>query len=373
MKSRMRTASRNPRFPALMVATFAVSLVATPIAMSVAAPLVQPAVAKTLDIYFIDVEGGQSTLVVTPSGESLLIDTGFPGNGTFASLPGDASKARDPQRIVAAARDAGITKVDYLLMTHYHADHSGGVVELAQLISIGTFIDHAGPPSPEVEVHVPGTRAAWERYVAVRGAGKHLQPAPGDTLPLTGIEAIVVSAGGRTLRAPLAGAGARNPGCQATALPAQDSVENPMSTGIRLRYGKFRFLDVGDLSGTPLAALTCPRNFVGEVELYLITHHAGVDAADPAVFKTLNPQVAIFNSGAFKGGAAETFATMWQLSSIEAWQLHRTANAGAVNMPDARIANLNDSTHTWIKVSASLDGSFTVTNGRTGISQLYRR
>ncbi len=369
----MKLLIRTPFLVALLIVPLLATRAASVVANPVAAPQAHSTVAKTLDIYFIDVEGGQSTLIVTPAGQSLLIDAGFAGDGTFASLPGDPKRARDPQRIVAAARDAGVTKIDYLLLTHYHADHAGGVVELAQLMPIGTFIDHAGPPSPEVEVHVPGTGATWERYVATRRAGQHVQPAPGDTLPLTGIEAIVVSTAGQTLRVPLAGAGALNAGCEATTLPAQDSVENPTSTGIRLRYGKFRFLDVGDLSGKPLTALTCPRNLIGEVELYLITHHAGVDAADAAVFNTLNPQVAVFNSGETKGGAAETFATLWQLPRIDGWQLHRTANSGAVNMPNARIANLNDSTHAWIKVSASEDGSFTVTNGRTGFSQRYRR
>jgi glyoxylase-like metal-dependent hydrolase (beta-lactamase superfamily II) len=115
---------------------------------------------NTLDIYFIDVEGGQATLVVTPAGETLLIDTGFPSDGTFASVPGDPHKARDANRILAAARAAGVKRIDYLLITHFHADHDGAVPELAQLIPIRTFVDH-GSPGPDAEARVPGTQAAF--------------------------------------------------------------------------------------------------------------------------------------------------------------------------------------------------------------------
>src|SRR5471032_442837 len=152
------------------------------------APLVA---ARTFDIYFIDVEGGQSTLIVTPAGESLLIDTGFPGDGTFASLPGDPHTARDAGRILAAAKDAGVTRIDYLLITHFHADHDGGVVELAQQIPIRTFVDHGGVHA-DAE-NVAGTLDAYARYAAVRAKGRHLEPKPGDRLPLKGVEAVVVS------------------------------------------------------------------------------------------------------------------------------------------------------------------------------------
>ena len=206
-------------------------LVALMLALSqAAAPKPAP---KTLDIYFIDVEGGQSTLIVTPAGESLLVDAGFPGTGTFESTPGDPRQARDAQRIVAAARAAGLTHIDYLLVTHFHADHDGGVVELAQLMPIGTFIDH--DTVPPIAENVRGTLAMFDAYAAVRAKGRHLVPKPGDRLPLKGVEATVVSASGSALTRPLRGAGARTPGCAATAPPAQEVNENPRSTGFRLR------------------------------------------------------------------------------------------------------------------------------------------
>lgn len=326
--------------------------------------------ADTLDIYFIDVEGGQSTLIVTPAGESLLIDTGFPNDGTFASKAGAPSSARDPQRILAAARDAGVTKIDYLLLTHYHADHAGGVVELSQLLPIGTFIDHAAP-TKDADTAVAGTQAIYDAYLAVRAKGRHIEPAPGDRLPLKGLDAVVVASGGTTLTAPIEGTARPNPACRGNGVPASEKTENPRSTAVRLQFGAFRFLDLGDLSGPPLFALTCPANLIGESDVYLITHHGGNDAADPALFAAIKPRVAIFNNGATKGAQADTLATVRQFPAIDSWQLHRSMNDGVVNAADERIANLDETTSAWTKIRASADGSFIVTNGRTGASKAY--
>jgi hypothetical protein len=301
------------------------------------------------------------------------VDTGFPSDGTFTSIPGPSEKARDAGRILAVARAAGLSRIDYVLITHFHADHDGGVVELARQIPIGTFIDH-GDPGPGAEEAVQGTRAAFDLYSAVRAGGRHLEPRPGDRLPLKGLEVVVVSAAGAVLRSPLSGAGQPNPACGATAPPAQEQAENPRSTGFRLKFGRFRFLDVGDLSGGPLFALVCPKNLVGPVDAYLVAHHGGDDAADLSTFAALRPRVAIVNNGATKGGAAATLAAMRQVKGLDAvWQLHRSRNPGAENFADEHIANLDETTAHWIKLSASEDGSFAVANGRTGISQHYGR
>jgi beta-lactamase superfamily II metal-dependent hydrolase len=349
------------------------NMIRTLTAIVVSAAMLAPAVhaaRTTLDIYFIDVEGGQSTLFVTPAGESLLVDTGFPSDGTFASIPGDPARARDAQRILAAARDAGVTRIDYLLTTHFHADHDGGVVELAQLLPIRTFIDH-GRVLPVAEENVKGTLQAFERYAAVRSEGRHLEPAPGARLPLKGVEAIVVSAAGSVIAKPLAGAGSRTPGCAPSAPPPEEPNENPRSTGIQLRFGEFRVLDVGDLSGTPLFALACPNSLVGPIDVYLVAHHGGPDAGDPATFAAFRPRVAILNNGATKGGVPETFAALRAAPGVDVWQLHRSEKPGARNFPDDRIANLDESTAHWLLVSAREDGSFTVTNGRTGSGRDY--
>lgn len=351
-----------------IIALLGVAVAATAL---ISAPIVARAAAKTLDIYFIDVEGGQATLIVTPAGESFLIDAGFPGDGTFASKPGPPAQARDAQRVLAAARDAGVTKIDYLMLTHYHADHAGGVVELAQLLRIGTFIDHSAP-NADAETAVPGTQAVYDGYVAVRAKGKHIEAKVGERLPINGIEAIVIATEEVGLAKPLAGAGQTNPACAGTGVPAQEKTENPRSTAVRVQFGKFRFLDVGDLSGPHLFALTCPVNLIGESDVYLVAHHGGADGSDSSLFAAVKPLVAITNNGPRKGAQAPTLATIRQMS-IDGWQLHRTLNRGAENMPDERIANLDETTSAWIKVSANADGSFTVTNGRTGVSKSYRR
>ena len=334
---------------------------------------VSAAAPGALTIYFIDVEGGQSTLVVTPTGESLLIDAGFPSDGRFESVPGDPATSRDAQRIVAAARDAGLKQIGSLLVTHFHADHDGGVPELAQLMPIRRFIDH-GQPAADAEQAVRGTTDAFDAYTRARGRAPHTEPTPGTRLPLTGIDAVVVSSAGQTIEAPLSGGGAANAACGASQLPAQERTENPRSTGIRLQFGRFRFLDVGDLSGPPLYALFCPRDLIGPVDVYLLPHHGGVEAGDAAVLGAAPPRVAIVNNGAVKGGAPEMFATLHDAApATDVWQLHRSRNEGARNYADERIANLDTSTAYWIKVTAREDGSFTVTNPRTNGRRDYPR
>jgi beta-lactamase superfamily II metal-dependent hydrolase len=337
-----------PRMRLLLTASLVASLAAS------------TAAAQTLDIYFIDVEGGQSTLIVSPSGESLLVDTGYAGND-----------GRDPGRVVAAARSAGIRQIDYLLITHFHADHLGGVPELSKQIPIRTFVDHDTPP-PTTD---PRVIEPYRAYAAVRASGHHLNARPGDRIPVEGLEVQVVSSATEVIGTPLAGGGQPNPLCEPAARPPAEPLENPRSTGIHLRYGRFRFLDLGDLSGTPLYSLFCPANRLGPVDLLLVPHHGGADIASPAMF-ALQPRVAIMNNGATKGGSPVAFEALHQAVASrglqDVWQVDRSANAGVRNFADGRIANLDDRTGHWIKVSATEDGAFTVSNGRTGESKTYR-
>ena len=323
------------------------------------------AAAQTLDLYFIDVEGGQSTLIVTPAGESLLIDTGY-----------DGVDGRDSTRILAAARDAGVKQIDYLLMTHFHQDHDGGIVELSRQMPIKTFFDHGDlvrSPEALAESRWPATLAAYNAYVSARAKGTHVEPKPGDRLPLKGVEAVWVSSAASTITTPIAGAGQANPACEPSGPPAQEKLENPRSTGFHLRFGRFRFVDLGDLSGAPLFALVCPRSALGPIDLYLVPHHGGPDVSYPATFAAVKPRVAIVNNGATKGGSPEVFTALRRVPGLEdAWQLHRSQNPGAQNFADERIANLDESTGHWIKASASEDGSFTVTNPRTRATKSYK-
>ena len=331
----------------------------------------QPALAvvarpsRTLDIYFIDVEGGQSTLIVTPAGQSLLIDSGFAG-----------FDGRDARRIVEAARTAGITRIDYFLLTHFHWDHDGGVVELARQLPIRTFIDAGDLDRSPAAMSVKGWPVTLERYNAylpVRATGKHLVPNPGDRLPLEGVDVTFVSSSGATITRAMPRAGQVNAECEATAPPPDDLFENPRSIGILLRFGRFRFLDLGDLSGTPLFALLCPKSLIGQVDLYLIPHHGWRDAAYPATFTGLRPRVAIVNNSAVKGGSPETFAALRRAPGLEgAWQLHKSMHEGSMNLAHSQIANLDETTAHWIKVSAKKSGAFAVTNRRTSVTKAYR-
>jgi len=324
----------------------------------------------TLQIYFIDAEGGQSTLIVTPERQSLLIDTGWAGDGS-GFRPGDPHHARDANRIVAAARDTGITQIDYLLVTHFHVDHDGGVSELAQLMPIRTFIDHSAP-SDEADRVSPGTNDAYAAYLRVRSGGAHLEPRAGERLPLKDIDAIVVSSAAATLEAPLADGGAANAACPERATPARDQYENPRSTGVVVRYGKFRFLDVGDLTGQPLFNLVCPKNLIGPVDAYLVAHHGGPDAAVAETFAALKPRVAIMNNGVSKGGARVTYEALHHVPDLEdVWQLHASTEAADANFPARDIANLDEGSAHWIKLVASADGSFRVLNQRTGEWKSY--
>lgn len=321
------------------------------------------ALSKDLRIYFIDVEGGQSTLVVTPSGQSLLIDAGY------------GRTSRDPDRIMAAVRDAGLTRIDYLLVTHFHNDHVGGVPELMSRIPVGTFIDYGRPLGTPYGVDRMMTRA-FANYEPFRAmAQHHLTPQPGDRLPLADLEATVVSAGGALLSTPLAGGGQTNDACGTLRQHPEDGTENFRSIGIVLRYGAFSFVDLGDLSGDTLPKLVCPQNLIGDASVYLVAHHGSYDSDAHAVYAALKPRVAVMNNGAKKGGDPASFRTAHAQAGMDLWQLHASIHPGAVNSADELIANLDDQEclgH-WIRLIANEDGSFHVTNARTGHSRTYSR
>ena len=323
------------------------------------------AAGKALDIYFIDVEGGQSTLIVTPAGESLLVDTGYPGR-----------EGRDPDRIMAAMRDARVSRIDYLLITHMHEDHNGGAAELARRVPIGAFVDYGElmETSADQVASFTAYREARERGTEA-GTARHIMPKPGDRVPLKGLDVRVMSADTETVAAPVDGAGQPNAACASYEGRPFASRENPRSLGIHLRYGKFRFLDLGDLVGPSLLRLVCPDNLIGDVDVYLITHHANADTNVAPVLAAIRPRVAIANNGAYKGGSPPTWAALHQHNEIESvWQLHKSLVDGSDNFGDAFIANLefgDNDRAAWIKLSASDDGSFSVTNGRTGWTRRY--
>ncbi len=217
--------------------------------------------------------------------------------------------------------------------------------------------------------------AAYAAYDEARSHSRHLVPRPGDRLPLRGVDVDIVSADGVTISKPLAGAGGRNPACDGFARPGDTRGENPRSIGFRLRFGGFRFLDVGDLVAGKLTDLVCPDNLVGAVDVYLVAHHANSDPSLPLFLQAVQPVVAISNNGPWKGATPQALDALHAFAPLKGvWQLHRTINYGAENFPEAFIANVGfegADGGAWIKLSATAGGAFSVTNGRTSMTAHY--
>jgi competence protein ComEC len=317
--------------------------------------------ARSLLIYSIDVEGGQSTLIVSPTGNSLLVDAGWPGNN-----------GRDTDRIQAAMRDAGVTRIDHLLITHYHVDHVGGVPELARRVPIGEFIDH-GPNREDSD----STRDGYAAYLKAIGKTPRHMVDPGDTISIPGLSAIILTENGQHIDRVPGIEPTPNPYCASERTWPEDPTENARSTGILVTYGKFRFLDLGDLTGAKEVALVCPNNPIGAVDLYLVTHHGMNLSNARAIVDAVHPRVAIMDNGAHKGGAPEAWQTVHDSPGLmDLWQLHTAESSDAAhNSPATLIANPAGSANdgAYLKVVASPDGSFSVTNSRTGETRTYAR
>jgi competence protein ComEC len=313
-----------------------------------------------LQIYFIDVEGGQSTLVVSPSGESLLIDTGWPGND-----------GRDADRIMAAAHQAGLKQIDYVLITHYHRDHVGGVPQLVDGVKVGTFLDH-GPNLEDSDV----TRRDYAAYEKAIAGHPRVVVKPGWGVPVKGIDVHVLTAAGDHITEPLPGAGEANPYCASEPKPPADNSENARSVGVLIIYGEFRFLDLGDLTRKKELELACPNNMIGTVDLFLVTHH-GLDQSNAkAMDWALHPRVAIIDNGPRKGNSPDAWQIVHDSPGLEdLWQLHYAEeNDHDHNVPDDHIANVKENCEgKYLKVVADADGSFTVTNSRTGLEKTYAK
>ncbi|MBZ5622588.1 MAG: MBL fold metallo-hydrolase [Acidobacteriia bacterium] len=317
--------------------------------------------AKTLDVYDIDVEGGKSVLIVSPSGESMLIDAGWPGyNG------------RDSDRIVAAAKSAGLKQIDYLVISHYDIDHLGDVPLLVSKFPVKHIVDH-GPM--EASGKTPSDQ--YKAYAAVRDRMDHIVVKAGDSIPLKGVDVLVVTAARKHIEGPLKGGGGPNPLCATTPeVPERPSdVEDNMSIGLLFTLGKFRMLDLADLESAYDYKLMCPNNPIGSVDVYQVSIHGQDKGVSPVLAQALQARVALMGNGPRKGGAPQTWTTLRGASGMEdIWQVHYSIAGGKENNPpDDYIANLDgaDGTH-WIKLSAASSGTFSVTNGRNAFSKTYR-
>lgn len=321
----------------------------------------RPEKGKALQVYFVDVEGGQATLFVTPEGESLLIDTGWPDNN-----------GRDADRIVAAAKLAGIKQMDFVLLTHYHMDHAGGITQLAAQIPIRTVIDHGENQEPKEAA----TERVWEEYqnLLAKEKYKRLIAKPGETLPLQGIDVRVISADGGLIEKPLTGAGGKNPSCDAATRYRADQSENARSLGVLLTFGKLRILDLGDLTSDKEMELVCPENKLGATDIYIVSHHGAVSSNSPVFLNAIAPRVAIMDNGAAKGGVPSSWDAVKKSPRLEDfWQLHFSDVGGAAhNAADPFIANLpGPDAGNYLKLTAWEDGNFEVFNSRAKQTKHY--
>lgn len=361
------------------------------VSVALAAFFAESAAAQTrsgLDIYVVDVEGGNATLLVAPSGESLLIDTG--------NVAPEAA-IRDAGRILAATQDARLTQIDHLIITHWHGDHFGGVAELAKRIPIKHFIDHGAnvQPAPAADDFIAKT------YPELYANAKHTVVKPGDRIAVAGLDIRVVTAAGETIKKPLARGGAPNPYC-ASFKPGENNAEDPMSVGVYVKLGKFRTIHLGDLTRNKEFELMCPTNRIGAVDLLLGLHHGQATSNSEVLVHAVHPRVAIMNNGTRKGGEPETMRVVHTSPGLEdLWQMHFSQLSGQeYTVPSIFIANMLDDPLSampmepittppfgapnvppppphngqayWIKVNAQPDGTFTVTNTRNGFSKTYK-
>jgi competence protein ComEC len=316
---------------------------------------------NALRIYFVDVEGGQATLFVTPANEALLIDTGWPGHDE-----------RDADRIVAAAQNAGINKIDYVLITHFHTDHVGGLPQLAAKIPINAFLDHGDNRESTDADTVKGWKA-YQQLVASKKY-KRITLKPGDRLPVKGLNGIVVSADGALIDHPLPGAGAENAACKDAQNYPADQTENSRSLGSVITFGKLRILDLGDLTSDKEMGLVCPRNKLGKIDIYIVSHHGWNQSGSPAFLNAIAPRVAIMDNGAKKGGTPSTWDIIEKSPNLEnLWQLHYSDEGGSAhNVPAEFIANVQGpDTGKYLKLTAWPDGKFEVFNSRTQQTKQY--
>ena len=316
---------------------------------------------KPLVVYFVDVEGGQATLFVTPVGESLLIDTGWDGFG-----------GRDADRIVAAAKEAGLSRIDFVLITHYHSDHVGGVTQLAARIPIGAFIDHGENSDPKDAATLTG----WNAYQKLLAEGKYkrISVKPGDALPFRAAQFVIVNGGGKVLEKPLPGAGAANHNCAATPLPPADHTENEYSLGLVMDFGKMRLVDLGDLPWAKELELMCPVNKLGKADIYVATHHGLFFSGSSALVHGIAPRVAIIENGSKKGGSPSAWNIIHSSPGLAAiYQLHWSDEGGKDhNSAPEILANLaGPDTGYYLKLTAYPNGDFEIFNARTSKTAHY--
>lgn len=313
---------------------------------------------RPLQIFFVDVEGGQSTLFVTPEKQSLLIDTGWPDHAY-----------RDADRIIKAMKRAGIKRLNYVLITHYHQDHVGGVPQLLSKVRIDAFIDHG--PNRE---HSKATVRAYDAYRKATADSRHILAKPGETVPIKGMKVEIVTADGNVIGRPLPGAGQKNPFCTGVPHKAVDTSENARSVGSVITFGKVRIVDLGDLTWNKELQLMCPVNKLGHADIFVVSHHGRAESNSPALVHALGPRIAVMDNSAHKGGDSSAVDAVRSSPGLEdLWQLHfADAGGNAHNAEDPYISNISDQdTGHYLRITADPGGSFEVYNPRNKFSKKY--
>jgi beta-lactamase superfamily II metal-dependent hydrolase len=306
-------------------------------------------------IYWVDTEGGASTIIAAPDGRVIVVDAGF--------------QSRDAQRVAAILSELHVSRIDAMIVTHYHIDHIGGIPDLASMFPVVEYFDHG--MAIESGTHI-------NAYTSLFSSGssnvKHTIVKPGQKLSFGALELIFVTSALEVIDPPLATA-VMNDGCKDTISKTQlAGAENPLSVGFLARFGKFDFVDLGDLTWNAEQALVCPINRLGPVELYQVSHHGMDLSSSPQLVNSLAPLVAVMNNGASKGGAAATFETLRAAPGFkDLWSLHRvTANDDAHNADKDLTANLTGQDQAFgIEAAIAADGTFTLKNQRTGLSRTY--
>ena len=272
---------------------------------------VAPSVAadKNLDIYFIDVEGGAATLIVTPTGESLLIDSGYPDHN-----------GRDRNRVLKTMKASGLTRIDHAIVTHWHRDHYGNHAALAAEVPIRNWWDRGIPAELREDKTFPARIADYRRA----SENKSRALAPGDEIPVISPDKklhVRVLTSGRNV---VPNKGEKNPFASEHRPRDRDASDNAASLSLLLEYGDFRFLCCGDLTWNVEAKLVRPRNPIGQVDVFMVTHHGLPNSNNPALILAIDPVVAVMCNGPTKGGHLETQKTLRRVESLKAlFQLHR--------------------------------------------------
>lgn len=341
------------------------SLLLTLIAAAGVASVHSQSSKRNLEIFYVDVEGGAATLIVTPAGESVLVDAGWPG-----------FDGRDAKRIETAMKTAGISQIDHLVMTHYHTDHYGGIPELARRVKVGKFYDHGPMQSLDEDKGFAEKYAAYQTVTK----GQSVTLTPGSEIKLKqtpGTPAITLQCLSTRGEIPPSKVKATpSAECLSAAMQDEDKSDNARSVVLLLRYGAFDFLDSGDLTWNIEHKLVCPRNLIGEIDLFQVAHHGANSSNNPLLLRAVKPTVAIMNNGPRKGGHPDTVKAFRELSSLKGfWQVHRNvAGSADQNAPADFIANLeeqNDAAHLIRVAVDAAKKSFTVTNARNGKSESY--